>query len=58
MASLASPVIGVVGAIEYMFIRESDLNCHLIPGLLAAAVGYGVYSAILQGVLSRNLQLP
>ncbi len=44
-----SPVIGAVGAIEYMFIKELDLNRHLIPGLLAAAVGYGVYSAILQG---------
>ena len=43
-----SPVIGAVGAIEYMFIRELDLYRHLIPGLLAAAVGYGVYSAILQ----------
>ncbi|HKO65486.1 MAG TPA: chloride channel protein [Candidatus Nitrosocosmicus sp.] len=43
-----SPVIGAVGAIEYMFIKELDLNRHLIPGLLAAAVGYAVYSAILQ----------
>jgi H+/Cl- antiporter ClcA len=43
-----SPVIGAVGAIEYMFIRELDLYRHLIPGLLAAAVGFGVYSAILQ----------
>ena len=43
-----SPVIGAVGAIEYMFIKELDLSRHLIPGLLAAAVGYGVYSAILQ----------
>jgi H+/Cl- antiporter ClcA len=43
-----SPVIGAVGAIEYMFIKELDLNRHLIPGLLAAAIGYGVYFAILQ----------
>jgi H+/Cl- antiporter ClcA len=43
-----SPVIGAVGAIEYMFIKELNLNRHLIPGLLAAAVGYGVYTAILQ----------
>ena len=43
-----SPVIGAVGAIEYMFIKELDINRHLIPGLLAAAVGYGVYFAILQ----------
>jgi H+/Cl- antiporter ClcA len=43
-----SPVVGAVGAIEYMFIRELDLYRHLIPGLLAAAVGYGVYATILQ----------
>jgi chloride channel protein, CIC family len=43
-----SPVIGAVGAIEYMFIKELDIYRHLIPGLLAAAVGYGVYTAILQ----------
>jgi H+/Cl- antiporter ClcA len=43
-----SPVIGAVGAIEYMFIKELNLYRHLIPGLLAAAVGYSVYAAILQ----------
>src|SRR4029078_9027252 len=43
-----SPVVGAVGAIEYMFIKELNLYRHLIPGLLAAAVGYGGYSAILQ----------
>lgn len=43
-----SPIIGAVGAIEYMFIKELDLYRHLIPGLLAAAVGYGVYFAFLQ----------
>ena len=43
-----SPIVGAVGAIEYMFIRELDLYRHLIPGLLAAAVGYGVYFAFLQ----------
>jgi H+/Cl- antiporter ClcA len=43
-----SPVVGAVGAIEYMFIKELDLYRHLIPGLLAAAVGYGVYFALLQ----------
>jgi H+/Cl- antiporter ClcA len=42
-----SPVVGAVGAIEYMYIKELDLNRHLIPGLIAAAVGYGVYFAIL-----------
>jgi H+/Cl- antiporter ClcA len=43
-----SPVVGAVGAVEYMFIKELDLYRHLIPGLLAAAVGYGVYFAVLQ----------
>ena len=42
-----SPVVGAVGAFEYMFIKELDFNRHLIPGLIAAAVGYGVYFAIL-----------
>ena len=31
-----------------MFIKERDLSGHLVPGLLAGAVGYGVYFAILQ----------
>src|SRR5919106_2347319 len=43
-----SPIIGAVGAFEYMYIRELDFYRHLIPGLLAAAVGYGVYFAFLQ----------
>jgi H+/Cl- antiporter ClcA len=43
-----SPVVGAVGAIEYMFIKELDLYRHLIPGLLAAAVGWAVYFALLQ----------
>jgi H+/Cl- antiporter ClcA len=43
-----SPVVGAVGAVEYMFIKELNLYRHLIPGLLAAAVGYGVYFAFLQ----------
>jgi H+/Cl- antiporter ClcA len=42
-----SPVIGAVGAFEYMFIRELDFYRHLIPGLIAAAFGYGVYFALL-----------
>ena len=42
-----SPVVGAVGAVEYMFIKELNLYRHLIPGLIAGAVGYGVYSAIL-----------
>ena len=43
-----SPIVGAVGAVEYMFIRELNLYRHLIPGLLAPAVGYGVYFAFLQ----------
>ena len=43
-----SPVVGAVGAFEYMFIKELNIYRHLIPGLLAAAVGYGVYFALLQ----------
>jgi H+/Cl- antiporter ClcA len=43
-----SPVVGAVGAFEYMFIKELNFYRHLIPGLLAAAVGYGVYFAFLQ----------
>lgn len=43
-----SPVVGAVGAIEYMMIKELDIYRHLIPGLLAAAVGWGVYFALLQ----------
>ena len=43
-----SPVVGAVGAIEYMFIKELDIYRHIIPGLLAAAVGWGVYYALLQ----------
>jgi H+/Cl- antiporter ClcA len=43
-----SPVVGAVGAVEYMFIKELNLYRHLIPGLLAAAVGWAVYYALLQ----------
>jgi H+/Cl- antiporter ClcA len=42
-----SPIIGAVGAVEYMFIKELNLGRHLIPGLIAAAVGYGIYGLIL-----------
>jgi H+/Cl- antiporter ClcA len=44
---LGSPVVGAVGAFEYMFIKELDFYRHLIPGLIAAAVGWSVYFAIL-----------
>ena len=43
-----SPIVGAVGAVEYMFIKELNLYRHLIPGLIAGAVGYGVYFAVLQ----------
>ncbi len=33
---------------RYMFIRELDFYRHVIPGLVAAAVGYGIYGLILQ----------
>lgn len=42
-----SPIVGAVGAVEYMFIKELNLYRHLIPGLIAASFGYGVYFAIL-----------
>jgi H+/Cl- antiporter ClcA len=42
-----SPVVGAVGAFEYMYIKELNFYRHLIPGLLAAAAGYGVYFALL-----------
>jgi H+/Cl- antiporter ClcA len=42
-----SPIVGAVGAIEYMFIKELNLYRHLIPGLIAGGVGYGVYFALL-----------
>jgi H+/Cl- antiporter ClcA len=42
-----SPIVGAVGAVEYMFIKELNLYRHLIPGLIAGAVGYGVYFELL-----------
>ena len=42
-----APIVGAVGAVEYMLIKELNLYRHLIPGLIAGAVGYGVYFAIL-----------
>jgi len=44
---LGSPIIGAVGAYEYMFIKELDFYRHLIPGLIAAAAGWTVYFALL-----------
>jgi H+/Cl- antiporter ClcA len=43
-----SPIVGAIGAYEYMFIKELDFYRHVIPGLVAAAVGYSVYFALLQ----------
>src|SRR6266704_3270916 len=43
-----SPVVGALGAYEYMFIKELDFYRHVIPGLVAAAFGYSVYFALLQ----------
>jgi H+/Cl- antiporter ClcA len=45
---LGSPVVGAVGAFEYMTIKELNYYRHMIPGLIAAAVGYAVYFALLQ----------
>src|SRR6266699_125678 len=42
-----SPVVGAIGAYEYMFIKELNFYRHVIPGLVAAAFGYGVYFALL-----------
>src|SRR6516165_1840432 len=42
-----SPVVGAVGAYEYMYIQELDFYRHVIPGLVAAAFGYSVYFALL-----------
>src|SRR6202162_6037161 len=42
-----SPIVGALGAYEYMFIKELDFYRHVIPGLVAAAVGYSVYFALL-----------
>ena len=42
-----SPVVGAIGAYEYMFIKELDFYRHVIPGLVAASFGYSVYFALL-----------
>ena len=42
-----SPIVGALGAYEYMFIKELDFYRHVIPGLVAAAAGYSVYFALL-----------
>jgi H+/Cl- antiporter ClcA len=44
---LGSPIVGAIGAVEYMYIKELDFYRHLIPGLLAAASGYVMYFAVL-----------
>jgi H+/Cl- antiporter ClcA len=44
---LGSPIVGAIGAIEYMYIKQLDFYRHLIPGLLAASSGYSIYFAVL-----------
>jgi H+/Cl- antiporter ClcA len=44
---LGSPIVGAIGAVEYMYIKDLDFYRHLIPGLLAAASGYVMYFAVL-----------
>jgi len=41
------PLLGAFGAFEFMFIKALDFYRHLIPGIIAATVGYAVYSLIL-----------
>jgi H+/Cl- antiporter ClcA len=53
-----SPVVGAIGALEYMFIHELDYYRHLIPGLLAASCGYGVYWALLRTSLIGTFSFP
>jgi len=42
-----SPVVGALGAYEYMYIKELNFYRHVLPGLIAAAVGYSIYVALL-----------
>ncbi|MGA9149190.1 MAG: chloride channel protein [Candidatus Nitrosopolaris sp.] len=44
---LGSPIVGAIGAVEYMYIKDLDFYRHLIPGLLAVASGYVMYFAVL-----------
>jgi H+/Cl- antiporter ClcA len=53
-----SPVVGALGAYEYMFIKELDFYRHVIPGLVAAAAGYSVYFAILHASLLGIFSFP
>jgi H+/Cl- antiporter ClcA len=53
-----SPVVGALGAYEYMFIKELDFYRHVIPGLVAAAAGYTVYFALLHTSLLGIFSFP
>ncbi len=53
-----SPIVGAVGAYEYMFIQELNFYRHLIPGLLAASFGYGVYFALMHTSLMGFFSFP
>ena len=43
-----SPIVGAVGAVEEHVHQGAKFVSSPIPGLIAGAVGYGVYFAILQ----------
>ena len=57
-AFIGSPIIGAIAAYEYMFIRELNFYRHVIPGLVAAAVGYGIYGLILQNAFLGVYSFP
>lgn len=41
------PVVGAIVALEYMFIKKLDYYRLIVPALVAAAVGYGIYFLIM-----------
>lgn len=52
------PLIGAIGAFEFMFIKSLDFYRHMIPGIIAATVGYAVYSLILHSSFLGIIVLP